>query len=220
MTRFDLYGKAHKGIRSMLFETAAKLARTDFADDTEVEAAAAAVKRLVAMLDKHAAVEDGVIMPALREVAPLVFHDLASEHARVGGLQAKAAALASGLAHAPVAERVAAGPRLLELVHALVAEHLQHMAREEGEANRALWAHRSDDELRALHRRILAVNTPAETAEFLTAVLPSVNRPERIELVGSLRAALPPPAFEALTAGARAALGPAAWAETVAAAAP
>jgi hypothetical protein len=217
MTRFDLYGKAHKGIRSTLFETAARLARTDFADDAEVEAAAGAVKRLVATLEKHAAVEDGIVMPELRAVAPLVFHDLASEHARVDGLQAKVATLARGLERALAVERGAAGPRLLDLVHALVAAHLQHMAREEGEANRALWAHRSDDEIRALHRRILAASTPAETAAFLTTVLPAVSRPERIELVASLRM-LGPAAFDELTAGARAALGPAAWAETLAAA--
>ncbi len=216
MTRFDLYGKAHKGLRATLFAAAAQLARTDFGDEAEARAAPGAMARLVTLLEKHAAVEDGIVMPELRAVAPAVFHDLASEHARLEGLQAQAAALARALERAAAPERIAAGTRLLELVHALVSEHLQHMAREEREANRALWAHRSDAEIRAIHGRIVAASTPAEIADFLTAVLPAVNRIERVELVSSIRAAAPD-AFEALTAGARLALGADAWAETMAA---
>jgi hypothetical protein len=60
------------------------------------------------------------------------------------------------------------------------------------------------------------VSTPAEIAEFLTAVLPAVNRPERVEIIAPLRA-LGPTAFDQLTAGARAAVGPVVWAEILAA---
>jgi hypothetical protein len=93
----------------------------------------------------------------------------------------------------------------------LCCEHLRHMEREEQEANRMLQAHRTDDELGALHQRIVGSIAPERVARWLELILPAASAPERRELLAGLSRAVPAPAFEALTSPARAALGAVAW---------
>jgi hypothetical protein len=219
MTRIDLYGKAHKGIRAALFEAAAHVARADFGLGDEAADAAEAVRSLVAVLEEHARHEDDVIMPELRGLAPEVHAELAEHHARTDGLQRQLLDQAGRLAAACTAERISLGRRLLDQVNALVAEHLHHMAAEEGAASRVLWAHRTDAELRTLLARIAASVGPARTAAWLARVLPAVNRSERVEILANVRAVVPPSAFDGLTAQARRALGPALWSAAVGASA-
>jgi len=59
MNRPNLYRPIHKGLRSLMFETTALVARTDFADSAENDRAAGAVGLLLELLDEHAALEPG-----------------------------------------------------------------------------------------------------------------------------------------------------------------
>jgi hypothetical protein len=93
----------------------------------------------------------------------------------------------------------------------LVAEHLQHLDREETLANRALWAHRTDEQLQEMEGRIVGPIPPERLAEWLEVMLPVMNRAERSELIGGLHAGLPAAAFRAVTTPARLALGAVAW---------
>jgi hypothetical protein len=213
MDRHDLYTTVHKGLRALLFEAAALVARTDFAQPEEAARARERLDQLLAFLDEHAEHEDEVILPELVRIAPELHADLRSAHARVHGLQAEIAALAARLPGASLAERVSLGRRLHERLGLLVAEHLRHMEQEEVTTNRMLWAHKSDDELRAMHARIVGSIPPARLAEWFGSILPALNGAERGALLGGMRAELPPQVFDQVTSAARAALGPEAWAE-------
>lgn len=219
MARLDLYGTVHKGLRAALFSTAAKAAGSDFTSAAEARAAAGAVRDLLGFLDEHAALEDGVIMPELERIGPEVHAALQADHSRLDGLQRDLATVAERIESADdAAMREALGRRLHDRLGRLAAEHLLHMQREEQDASRLLWAHRSDEELRALHVRITGRIPPPRMARWLAIMLPAVSAPERAAMLGGLRAAVPPPAFGELTAPARAALGEAGWASAVAAA--
>ena len=218
MTRVDLYRTVHKGIRATLFETAAAVGRTEFADAEEAVAAATAVRRMLGFLDEHARHEDAVVLPELSRISPELSAEIEADHARTNGLQREIEALVARLEGANEAERVALGARLHDRIPRLLAEHLHHMGREETEANRALWANLTDAELDALHRRIVGAIPPARFAEWLELFLPAVTRSERAAMIGGLRASVPAPVFDHLVAPARAALGPARWETTVAAA--
>jgi len=222
MDRYDLYSNAHKGIRSQLFEAAALVACTDLAspDLTNTEECTrvrASLERLLGFLEEHAAHEDAILHPELARLAPELATELAGAHARLEGLQGEVARLAGRLTGAAPEERRALGRRLHEKLNQLVAEHLVHMAREECEANRMLWAHRTDAELIALHRRLVASVPPPRQAEWFAIMLPAMNPSERAALVGGMRAGLSEALFDACTAGARAALGHAAWQQVLAA---
>jgi hypothetical protein len=217
MPRTDLYTTIHKAIRSEIFETTRAVARADFAEVDDAGRAAAAIRRLVGFLDEHALHEDEVLMPELARAAPELHAALEADHVRVDGLHRDLVTTTARLEGATQAERLALGQRLHERIVRLATEQLRHMDREEQEAQPVLWARFSDAELEALHGRIVGSIPPARMAEWLTVILPAVSVPERAVLLGGMRAAVPPPVFDALTAPARAALGERGWAATAAA---
>src|SRR5689334_20975733 len=93
MTRVDLYGAVHKGLRVQLFETAALVGRTDFTRAREASEVAERVARLTSFLCEHAEHEDRIVLPVLAEIAPELAADLRADHARVEGLGAEVAKL-------------------------------------------------------------------------------------------------------------------------------
>lgn len=211
MDRFDLYSGIHKGIRRTLFETTAAVAAADLEDPRECARACRAVRCMLDYLEEHAEHEDEVILPVLAALAPELFVDLRADHARIDGLQRELEALVARLEGASACERVSLGRRLEDRIGKLVAAHLTHLAREEGEANRILWAHRDDDQLLELQRRIMARIAPERLGEWFALALPAMNARERRALLAGLRAALPASLFELVTAGARAELGEPGW---------
>jgi hypothetical protein len=186
--RYDLFTPVHKGLRAALFETGALLARTDFAAPGEAAEAARAVERVVAFLDEHAGHEDAVVLPALEALSPELFVALREDHARIDGLQRELVGLSARLPGSAEAERVAIGRRLHDRFGIVVAEHLRHMQREEHEVQRLLCAHRSDDELRTLHGRILGRISRPRSAEWIELILPALSGPERAALSAAIPA--------------------------------
>jgi hypothetical protein len=185
-SRFDLFTPVHKGLRAAMFDTGALLGRTDFGAREEALQAARAVERVLSLLDEHAAHEDAVVLPAVEALHPELFVALREDHARLDGLQRELGALAARLSPSEGAERAALGRRLHDRFGLAVAEQLRHMQREEHDVQRLLCAHRTDEELRALHGRILARIPPPRTAEWLGVILPALSIPERAALVGAL----------------------------------
>lgn len=211
MNRLDLYTPIHKAIRSALFDAAIALGRTAFADAAEADAAVTRLRQLFAWLAEHAEHEDAIVLPELQRCAPEVHAGLEAEHARLVGMQRELEQLLPRLAAAAADQRPAIGRRLQHGLHDLIAAQLAHLEREEIGANRALWERFDDDGLRALHARIMARIAPERLAQWLRLMLPALSRPERQQLLGDLQRRLPPDAFGALTAPARAALGEADW---------
>jgi hypothetical protein len=188
--------------------------RTDFRSEAEASRAAAAAQALVGLLEEHAEHEDAVVLPELASIVPELHAAIATDHGRLDaahrdvlGLAARLGAAASGV------EREALGRRLQERLARLAAEHLVHMQREEGEVSRALWAHRTDEALAALHGRIVARIPPGRMSTWLAVILAAASLPERAGLLASFRASVPEPLFADVTAPARAALGEAGWRE-------
>ena len=217
MNRIDLYANAHKGLRALLFEAAAQAARTDPGDEHEVNSLASRVRELVAWLDQHAEHEDAVVMPVLAAIAPDIHAALRSDHARVDGLQREVESWVARLVGTAGPARRSALHRLHERLLGLTAEHLQHMAAEESDANRMLWAHRTDAQLLELQASIRASTPPARAAAWLAVTLPALSLPERAALLAPLKGAVPQPVLDELMVPVRAALG-AEWGRTVAAA--
>ncbi|MCB9898122.1 MAG: hemerythrin domain-containing protein [Planctomycetes bacterium] len=216
MRRFDLYTTIHKGIRRILFETTRTVGETDFEDAREAAHAAREIGRMLAFLDEHAAHEDEVILPELATLAPELHADLRADHARVDGLQREIAAIVQRLEGANASERASLGRRLENRMGKLVAAHMLHLASEETDANRVLWAHRDDAYLVGLQTRIVEDIGPTRLADWLALALPAMNVRERRELLAGMRADLPGDAFEAVTAAARVELGERRWSASLA----
>ncbi len=200
MRRMDLYSTMHKGLRAAMFDAAQAIARTEFGEAGPTGHAVAAARRLLAFLDAHAAAEDRVLMPELERLGPTVFADLQADHSRIGGLQMDITRDLDRLAAAAGEERIALGQRLHEKMNRLISEHLLHMHREETTANRLLWAHRTDEELTVLQRRIIGPIPADQLVEWAEILIPAINPQERAGFLAGLRAKVSPAEFTRLAA--------------------
>jgi hypothetical protein len=179
-----------------MFDAARVVARTDFDDAGAAAQAAGSVRRVLSLLEEHAGHEDRVILPEVAQLGPAVFADLQAEHSRIAGLQTEIAQLLDRLLAAPSPELPSLGRRLHERMSHLVAEHLRHMAVEETTANRLLWAHRTDEELRTLQGRVLGAIPPERMRTWAEIMLPAISPVERAAVMSGLETKLP---AEALT---------------------
>jgi hypothetical protein len=184
--RFDLFTAVHQGLRAAMYETGALLGRVHVGDREDALQGARAVDRVLSLLEEHAGHEDAVVLPAVEALHPELFVALREDHARLDGLQRELAALTARMGRAEEVERASVGARVHDRFGIVVAEQLRHMQREEHDVQRLLRAHRSDDELRALHGRILARIPPLRSADWLGIILPALSSPERAAVVGAL----------------------------------
>jgi hypothetical protein len=199
MDRLDLFTPLHKGLRASLFDAVRAVARADFRDDGETRAALAVVRDTLAFLDEQAAHADAVIWPEIAAAGPELGALLRSDRARIAGVERKCAELAARAAEASGVARLALARRLHASLAVLCAELLVHMDRLETQGNRLLWAHRSDEDLRALEARILALIAPERLGAWLALIVPSCCAPERDAILDRLRDGLPLTHFQTAT---------------------
>lgn len=205
MDRLDLFTPLHKGLRAALFDAVRAAARADFRDDGATRAALAVVLETLSFLAEQAAHAEAAVWPEIAAVGPELAASLRSDRARVEGVERKCAELVARTAETSGIARLAVARRLHATLALLAAEHLVHMDRIETQANRLLWAHRTDEDLRGLERRILARIAPERLGAWLALVAPACCAPERDALLHRLRDGLPLSDYETATRGAIAA---------------
>jgi hypothetical protein len=188
-SRFDMYRFIHKAIRSLMFETASRVATTDFAEPAEAQAAGDAIARMTNILRAHADHEDRFVMPLVHAASAAVYRALNEDHDRVEALHRGLDLRVAELPGQKGPERVAVVRDLTTGLHRLIAEHLHHMEREERDANAALWARFSDGELVAVHHQILAAAEPAMRDTMMGYMLPALSASERAAVTAMAHAA-------------------------------
>jgi hypothetical protein len=208
-TKQDLFGAIHKGLRAMLFATAAEVARADLRDDAQARALALSVERLHRFLADHAEHEDTLVLPMLAAHAPALARKLGDMHVEMDRLQKELVGEAARLPHVAAAERPPLGAALGSALHRLIALQLAHMDQEEREAAAVLHACCAPEELAALPAKITQSMSPERGMEVLRMMLPALNPVERAGLIASLEARLPPAAMVAILSAAEATRTPA-----------
>ena len=193
--RPNLYAEIHKAMRAVLCETLVTVGRTDAFDAAEVASTLAAVRELLDHCRGHLDKENEYLHPALEAVEPGTSARIAGEHDEhlqaIADLDEDVAVVEA----ATDAGRDAALFTLYQRLSLFVAENLAHMMVEETRHNATLWAHYGDDELDAIHDRILASIAPPEMMRILRWMAPSVTPASRAAMFGGMRAAMPPPVF-------------------------
>ena len=156
--RHDPYRFIHKGLRIALLDTVQGLGRADPADDAELTAALAAADELLALLLEHLRQENHFFHVAVEARQPGASKAMGEEHALLrdvlGDLQEDVGRVRRTAADA----RAAQLHWLYQRFCAMAAEQLTHMQREEDELAPLLWSLYSDDELQAIHHRLLAAS--------------------------------------------------------------
>ncbi len=204
--RLDLYAHIHKALRLFMSDTLQQLGRLDIDDPLDL---AATLGQLDALLDAarhHLDKENTYVHPAIEARRAGASAAVEAEHDE--HLDSLAALRAEGAALRAMPS-AAAAQRLYRRFAAFVAHNFEHMGVEESRHNQALWAAYTDEELMALHGRILASIGPREMSETLRWMIPALTPAERAEVLGGL----PPEVQAPVLASARALLNDNAWAK-------
>jgi hypothetical protein len=202
--RHDIYALIHKALRLAMAETLPAVGRLDASDGHEVSETIARVRDLLRFCRMHVDAEETFVHPAIEARRPGASGRVAAEHVEHLASIASLERGVEALARAPAAQRAAAAFALYRELARFVGENFVHMAEEESEHNRALWASYSDDELVALENAIKAHHTPEQMTSALRWMLPAMTPAERAGLVATLRKVAPPPVVDGVVALARA----------------
>jgi iron-sulfur cluster repair protein YtfE (RIC family) len=209
--RMDLYASIHKGLRSFMADTLGAVGRMDAEEAAERQATLAQLRALLTLLEQHAQHEDEFIHPVLQARRPGSAQSCIAEHERqreqLRALRRQAAAVEAEAG----ARRAAAALDLYRQLALVIADNLAHMHEEETANNAVLWAECTDDELAAIHERIVASVDAEEMAQAVRWMAPSLTPYERTALFGALQAKAPAAAFHRLLEVARPHLAPRDW---------
>jgi hypothetical protein len=204
----DLYRDIHKGIRAELFAITATAGSLDPADRPDRSALAAHIDQMTWVLEIHAHHEDEFIDPILRERFPALAIEVETDHTTLEARFAWLAALAHDLVDAPdVDARRIAHLLYLEL-SGFTSRYLRHQLLEEAEIMPALDRLLGPEGSGALHGAIVGSIAPDALARSLAFMLPAMNPADRLEMLGGIRMAAPPEAFDGVVGLARSVLEP------------
>ena len=211
--RIDLYAAIHKALRHFMADTLVRMGRLDVLDADDLGAACAQLDVLLTWCAAHVAHENEFVHSAIDARSPAGANRTANDH--VEHLQSIDALRLEGrtLRASVPAQRPLLAQRLYRHLALFVAENLQHMHYEETVNNALLRAHYSDAELMQIHDRILASIGPEEMLLTLRWMVPALNPGERAEMLGSMKAGMPPEAFLGIVAHVRPHLDATGWAK-------
>jgi hypothetical protein len=196
--RYDLYQPIHKGLRDFMGDTLSRIGRLDVFDVQDMARTLAQLEALLNFCFKHLSHENEFLHVAIRARQPGAGSRTSEDHLEhietIETLRAEARALPTS----PESLRMGLALRLYRHLALFVAENLQHMHIEETANNAALWAHYTDEELMALHDRLLATISPEDKMETMRWMVPALNPAQRAALLGHLKDAAPPEALAAV----------------------
>jgi hypothetical protein len=199
MQRFNSFSLIHKALRAMMYDAALSLQQTYFADVEEAEAALVKVERIIHQFGQHAYHEDTFMLPAIQAFEPQLVEEFEQEHVadheignRLQTLLTIYRSLETG------EERINCGSCISKSFRDFMVFNINHMAKEEIEINRVLWANYTDQELLELNARLTAAIPSEEKMVTAKWMLRSINKAEAIGWLQAVKETSPSFVFDAL----------------------
>lgn len=194
--RYNVFNNIHKGLRSLMYDTAAMIQRTDFSD----RAAAETVDRInwvMDIFDEHARHEDLHLLPLAFKNNEALAAEFEKEHEVDHRLSDDLRSALKGWqsADTPVAA-MAAGQAIFYAFNEFIAFNLYHMNKEENVLLLNLWNHYTDQDLLAAEAAIVQSIDPATLMEESKWMMRSLSNPEIIGWLTGIRHGAPPPVFD------------------------
>ena len=211
--RFDFYASIHKALRRFMCDTLLKLGALDVADTAEMERTLGQLGALLPQLRSHLEHENDFVHTAIEARRPAGARQTANDHiehvATIRALEEEMQALRA----LPAEQRMPAAHRLYRHLSLFVAENFEHMHEEETINNATLWSLYSDEELVALHDRLMASIPPREVMDTVHWLAPSLNPQELAALLGDFQTKTPPEPFRHVLDLVRGRLDQTSWAK-------
>jgi hypothetical protein len=189
MSRYNIFLQVHKGLRAMLYQTAATLQQTDFfCSSCDNDRVMEQVLDAVELFDKHAHTEDNFVLPAIEKYRPDVSSLFEKEHIQDHVLSNRVRTLLSMFKHSfSTAEQAEIASAIRFAFVEFLVFNLNHMAKEESLLNNLLWAHYTDEELRSVSHQVIAHIQPEDMAKYSRWMLLGLNNSEIIAWLKEVR---------------------------------
>jgi hypothetical protein len=199
MKRYNIFYEVHKGLRSMLYETAIQIQQTDFINHEEAEQALEQIKNLVELFDKHAHSEDQFVFAAVQPYEPAVVDAFKQEHVQDHALGKSLDKLLTTFSIAVSDdEKLRIGKLLYQAFIEFMIFNLQHMAKEEGIINKVLWRNYADEELKGITGNIIANIPRVQMAQFTRCMMRGLSNNEIAGWLKEVKNTAPDFIFQAL----------------------
>jgi hypothetical protein len=211
--RVPLYTGIHKGQRRWLAEMSIKAGRTDYSQKAEVEWLQGQLKMFADHLIEHAGLEERFVHPKLNAVVPGCHRNIEEEHIVQHEMLKD---ILDGLEHIkgmppdhPALAQV--GQEAYLAFHRFISIYLRHIDFEEEHVQNILWNNFTPEELGSIFLEIIRAQPPQSAMNNLTMMLTAMNIPETVGLLRMAKGAMPPEAYEGLTAQASKFIDPQRW---------
>jgi hypothetical protein len=198
--RYDAYLLVHKALRALHADTLVRLGRMDPDDENDTRAVLAQVRQLIGLATEHLRKENAFLHPAMEQRAPGSTLRAADDHSAHSRAFARILAGCDEVENRQGTARAAAALSLYRRFALFVAEDLVHMNAEETENNAILWATYTDAEIMNIVQRLVASIPPEQMLAFLHWMVPANAPRDRAQLLGGMKAGMPPEHFAGLVA--------------------
>ncbi len=196
MNRYNVFNTIHKGLRALMYDTAAMIQRTDFSIDTATETVTR-VNWVMDIFDEHARHEDEFLLPLAFKNNEALAQEFEKEHEVDHRLSDDLRTALKAWENASSdAERAASGQAIFFAFNEFIAFNLYHMNKEENVLLLNLWNHYTDQDLLAAENAIVQSIDPATLMEESKWMMRSISNPEIIGWLTGIRHGAPPPVFD------------------------
>lgn len=203
ITHPALYDIPHRGLRWALGHILHAAGTTDYGDLTELASLRRAFDELADLTEQHMRHEERFLHQALRERGSPIYLTLEEEHAEhrslIACLRQRLDVLASGRVQAELLP--ARGRELTLSLSRFVADSLEHMHHEEGNAQAIFEDLFTPDELTRLQQELVASIPPQELGAFLKVLLPGMHHNDRVAFLSGPRRGMPRHVFDGMLSG-------------------
>jgi hypothetical protein len=196
--RENFYAGIHRALRAMMADTLLAVGRADPSDPHDVADSCGRLEGLMDLCASHVHHENTHVHPAIEARTPGASGEATQDHVEHLHHIDRFRAAARQLRKLDDTRRAAFLHALYLELSLFVADNLRHMHVEETQHNAALWSTYTDDELRAIHDALVGSIPPAETMQVMRWMVPQMNAPERLQMLGGMRQGAPAPVFQAV----------------------
>lgn len=196
LQRLNIFNRAHKALRALLCNTLIQLQQTDFSEQKSTEICIFQLRLVLDVLEEHATLEDGVILPLIKESAASVASFFMQQHIEDEVLSEHLNSILTLLENTESAEqRIILSQKLLYQYIDFMAFNLKHMTMEERLINPLLLSVYADTELEKIVTDALKKSPPKHNDFFLSLMIEHQNNAEIFDWLSSIRETAPKEVF-------------------------
>ena len=195
---FSLYTPVHKGLRSRLYRISTRAGKISYMDEAVIGSFSAEFAPLAASIRLHHDLEEKFIHPLVADRVPGGTIKLAEEHRIVEQMLTDLLSHLQGIRNKPAKfeKHRELGLEFYLAYNRFIAFFLNHINWEEEQTQRSLWNLCTGDELMSTFGRILSAQSPEQTMDNLTMILPSVTLDELTGIFMGAKASVPAEGFQ------------------------